>query len=80
MRNDDKVKQQIIVMDLLKKGRPVPTLEFRNDHGIMSPAARIMELRRMGRAIKTIWTLARDARGKLRRNGAYLLVADEVAA
>ena len=80
MRKDDKVKQQIIVIELLKEGRHVPTLEFRNAHGIMSPAARIMELRRMGRAIKTIWTIARDARGKLRRNGAYLLVDDEAVA
>ena len=80
MRSEDKIKQQILVVELLKQGRPLTTLELRNDHGIMSPAARILELRRMGRAIRTLWTQARDARGKLRRNGAYILEDEEVTA
>ncbi len=43
-------KQQAEVLNLLQEG-PTNTIEFRL-HGIMSPAARIMELRDMGHPIE----------------------------
>ena len=52
---------------------PVTTIEARGRLDILSPAARVMELRRSGRRIATIWTHERTDCGKLHRVAKYIL-------
>ncbi len=65
-------KQQGMVLDLLQGG-PTNTIEFRL-HGIMSPAARIMELRDMGHPIEKRKAVRETTPGAVTNVAEYYLV------
>jgi hypothetical protein len=51
------------------------TIQAREEHDIMMPAARVFELRyRQGWNIETVWTLARNAQGNKHRVARYVLL------
>ena len=52
----------------------ITTLACREDYRVMSPAARIMELRRAGHTIVTESCVAYDFVGVPHRSGTYILV------
>lgn len=70
---DMKTAQCHTILDHLRKYGEVSTVGAREDHGVMSPAARIMELRRAGHEIaterRTIW----DISGKPHTSAVYVL-------
>lgn len=53
----------------------IATTEARERYGIMSPAARVMELRRAGFPIETAWRRVRDSAGVEHRQGDYIWAA-----
>jgi hypothetical protein len=64
------------ILTLLKE-KPTNTIQFREQHGLISPAARIIELRRMGYKISTILITARSQEGRLHRNVALYSFVEE---
>lgn len=68
-----KARQRATLYTDLRKG-PVSTVHAREVLGIMSPAARIMELRRQGHAIITRVGHVVDAAGLSHRSAVYELV------
>lgn len=71
-----KYRQRATLYTDLRKG-PVSTIYARETLGIMSPAARIMELRRQGHAIVTRAGQVVDAAGVSHRSAVYVLVGGE---
>lgn len=67
-----KARQCALILDELNQG-PVSTLFARDVLGIMSPAARIMELRRQGYLIVTGRALVVDGSGQPHRSAIYSL-------
>lgn len=65
-------KQRIILLEALRHG-PVSSIAAREDLGILHVAARVMELRRAGFEIETLWRADEDAQGRLHRVGTYVL-------
>jgi hypothetical protein len=63
--------QQAKVLSLLQEG-PTNTIDFRL-HGIMSPAARVMELRRMGHPIEKRKALRERTPGAVTNVAEYYL-------
>lgn len=57
---------------LLRHGRAT-TIELRESCNALCPAARILEMRRMGWSIATVWTPTHDAQGRPHRCGLYVL-------
>lgn len=51
----------------------ISTSEARELLAVMSPAARVMELRRLGYSVMTSWRYLSDAAGVLHRQGVYSL-------
>lgn len=70
-------RQRTAIYTDLRKG-PVSTLHAREVLGIMSPAARVLELRRQGHHIVTHWVRGVDAAGVSHRSAVYVLAEDEV--
>lgn len=68
-----KYRQRATLYTDLRKG-PVSTIHAREVLGIMSPAARIMELRRQGHKIVTRAARVVDAAGVSHRSAIYELV------
>ena len=66
-----KAHQRNLILDALRCGS-LTTLAAR-DLGIMSPAARVMELRRAGHGIETVRRVVWDAEGRAHRSGEYAL-------
>jgi hypothetical protein len=68
------------ILALLRK-RPIHTIEFREIHGLISPAARIIELRRQGYTIRTNLIRAMSQDGRVHNNVAlYVFVSEPPAA
>lgn len=68
------------ILTLLRE-RPIHTIEFREIHGLISPAARIIELRRQGYNIRTDLIRAMSQDGRVHNNVAlYVLVSEPPAA
>lgn len=57
----------------LQTGSPLATSWARQYLHVMSPAARILELRREGYRIDTTWRDVPDASGVIHRQGVYVL-------
>jgi hypothetical protein len=67
------------ILALLRK-RPIHTIEFREIHGLISPAARIIELRRQGYTIRTNLIRAMSQDGRVHNNVAlYVFVSEPPA-
>lgn len=69
--------QRARLIDLLKIA-PRTTTELRNRYSIMSPAARVLELRKQGHNITLDWIEQYDAAGIKHRAGRYCLIAEVV--
>lgn len=52
---------------------PVSTITARSELDILSPAARVLELRRLGHRIRTVWAWQRTDCGKSHRVALYKL-------
>lgn len=59
---------------------PVSTLSARRTLSVMHPGARIMELRRQGHPIATLWSREPDALGIEHRQAQYALVSSREVA
>tara|TARA_B110000208_G_scaffold27214_1_gene35612 strand:- start:967 stop:1242 length:276 start_codon:yes stop_codon:yes gene_type:complete len=68
--------QRSLLLDHLKKG-PLTTIQARDELGVMSPAPRVMELRRQGHNIITLRTETVDRTGTKHREGQYILLTEE---
>lgn len=64
-----------ILQHLLNEG-PLTTLYAREKMGIMSPSARVLELRQQGYLIITHWTTSTDVSGTKHRVAVYVLLSD----
>lgn len=67
--------QRLRAIDLLRTG-PKSTLQLRRDGDILSPAARILELKRRGFDILTNWVHEATDCGKLHRVALYVLMRE----
>lgn len=61
------------IMEGLKAHGALATIDMRRDLDVMSPAPRILELRRDGQPIQTEWVTQATDSGKLHRVGLYVL-------
>jgi len=61
------------------KTSPVDTVTARSELDILCPAARVLELRRRGRNIETVWVDRQTDCGKVHRVALYVLKASEVS-
>ena len=64
--------QRNLILDALRCA-PLTTIAARTDLGIMSPAARVMELRRAGHNIETVRCTVWDSEGRAHRSAEYVL-------
>lgn len=64
--------QRARILDALRVG-PVTTLDARHRLDVLHPAARVMELRKFGQSIDTIWTTAENGEGRPHRVAKYVL-------
>jgi polyhydroxyalkanoate synthesis regulator phasin len=60
---------------LLEHGE-LSTDDARTVYAAMSPASRIMELRKAGHRIRTVYRTVADAQGVLHKMGVYVLVSE----
>lgn len=67
--------QRMRLLDALRKG-PVTTLEARRDLDVLMPAARVFELRHLGRNIQTIRVEQATDAGRTHNVAKYLLMPD----
>lgn len=67
------------LLDWLRECGPIATSEAREHLACMSPAARIMELRKQGYPIVTTWRHIADSEGVIHRQGVYVLMAGVAA-
>lgn len=65
-------EQRARILQALSAG-PVTTMYARRDLDVMHPSGRIMELRRDGHLIDTVWTEAATDCGKVHRVALYVL-------
>jgi hypothetical protein len=61
------------------KVAPVDTVTARHELDILCPAARVLELRRRGHEIETVWIERQTDCGKLHRVALYVLKPREVS-
>ena len=59
----------------LRQG-PVTTFDARGRYDVMHPGGRVMELRRIGHSIATIWTVETSDLGRPHRVGKYVLMQE----
>ena len=67
-----KAHQRKLILDALRQG-PLTTIGAREDLGVMSPAARVMEARRAGHNIDTVRRTVWDSEGRPHRSAEYVL-------
>ncbi|WP_374487013.1 helix-turn-helix domain-containing protein [Zoogloea sp.] len=67
-----KARQRAVLLAELRQG-PVTTIQAREALGIMSPAARVLELRRSGLDILTVRARIVDSAGALHAMARYVL-------
>ena len=65
--------QRFKILGFLRKYGSLTTLQARQILGICAPAARIMELRRQGLTIDTLWTNDIDSTGQVHKVANYVL-------
>jgi predicted DNA-binding ArsR family transcriptional regulator len=65
-------KQCAALLEALRRGA-LTSIEIREGIGALSPAARVMQLRRAGYNIETLWRTDEDAQGRKHRVGVYVL-------
>ena len=70
--------QRARLLDVLQIA-PRTTTELRNQFSIMSPAPRVMELRRLGYNIELEWIEQYDTAGVPHRAGRYRLIVEGMA-
>jgi len=71
--------QRFRLIDWLLKRGNIDTVEARRELDILSPAARIMELRKRDFKIETVWIDRETDAGKKHRIGRYVLVSPPLA-
>ncbi len=64
--------QRKAILSFLCTHGSMTTLEARQVLGVCAPAARVMELRRKGHKIETVWTDDIDSTGKIHRVARYV--------
>lgn len=70
----DATIQRATLLNALRLG-PVSSIQAREGMGILSPAARVMELRRGGFPVEAVWKSIIDAQGRRHRSGVYVMVS-----
>lgn len=76
---NDPAAQRSRVLEFLRRHGSLSTLDARHLIDVMHPAARVMELRRSGHAIATIWTHATTPEGGTHRVARYHLMRKAAA-
>jgi hypothetical protein len=71
-----RITQCHLMLHVLRTTGGVTTLEARDRYGVMSPACRVLELRRQGHIILTVWTWQFDAEGRPHRVARYVLLKE----
>lgn len=71
--NNSAAGQRYAILKWLQEQGSLTTLQARDELGIMSPAARVMELREQGQPIVTHWTKTVDRTGTKHREAKYVL-------
>lgn len=71
----DAAAQRARALDAMRSG-PKSTIELRRDWDILSPAARVLELRRRGFDILTHWVQQATDCGQLHRVALYVLMRE----
>ena len=61
-----------------KGNKGLSTIQLRENYDVMSPAPRVLELRRKGIKIVTVWTVTENAQGHKHRCARYVLLAHKV--
>ncbi|MCP2086082.1 UNVERIFIED_ORG: hypothetical protein J2Y81_002099 [Paraburkholderia sediminicola] len=77
--SNDTAIQRSRVLEFLRQHGSLSTLDARHLIDVMHPAARVMELRRAGYAIATIWTHATTPEGGTHRVARYHLMRKAAA-
>ncbi|MCA8094419.1 helix-turn-helix domain-containing protein [Burkholderia anthina] len=72
--SNDAAAQRNRVLEFLRHSGSLSTIDARHLIDVMHPAARIMELRRAGYPIQTIWTHATTPEGGTHRVARYYLM------
>ena len=67
--------QRARVLDAMRSG-PKSTIQLRRDWDVLSPAARVLELKRRGAEILTHWVHEATDCGKLHRVALYVLLRE----
>jgi len=70
----DGARQRATLLQHLTQYGQISTLEARERYGIMSPACRVLELRRAGHRIDTVRFRAPDANGQMHNQARYVLL------
>lgn len=65
--------QRVRLLDRLQRRGPLTTLDARLELDVLHPAMRILELRKLGHDIRTVWVQQSTAAGKVHRVGKYQL-------
>lgn len=69
----DGAHQRAIILQHLRQHGEISTIEARERYGIMSPASRVLELRRAGHRIDTVRFRAPDANGQFHNQAKYVM-------
>ncbi len=69
--------QRLAILLFLQTSGPLTTLAARQGLGICHPAARVMELRKLGRNIITHWRIDHDSAGVAHRVAEYVLLPEK---
>jgi hypothetical protein len=76
--NTSSSSQRNAIMNHFHEYGVLRTLYAREEMGIMSPAARVLELRKQGHNIVTHWTITIDKAGTKHREAKYVLFSDTI--
>lgn len=66
--------QRARILEWLRTTGHITTLQARRHLDVMHPAARVMELRKSGMKISTVWTTDDNGRGRPHRVAKYALI------
>lgn len=66
-------RQRACILQHLRQHGEISTTEARERYGIMSPASRVLELRRAGHQIDTVRLRAPDANGQFHNQAKYVM-------
>ncbi|CAE6862111.1 hypothetical protein R69658_07669 [Paraburkholderia aspalathi] len=74
--SNDADSQRSRLLEFLRKRGSLSTIDARHLIDVMHPAARVMELRRAGYSIVTVWTHATTPEGGIHRVARYRLMRE----